>query len=399
MSTFLSAQNYFGYQKPIEKSLYSAKLADTVHYEILLPKTVTLSSTIKYPLIIVFDRQNQIGYTHTLNTIDYLTAHSSMPDAIIIGISLDDKQRNKWTLPHYKPNGKADDFLEFILDELKEANKDLPTNEFTLLIGHSRTAIFSSYALSKAPEKINAIFGASLSYFDFGDEKQKELFESSLTRIKNNKRRTFYYFSVGGKENRDRHEESVLQLKEYLQNTSLPENFHWKFYHKQAADHFTSYGLAIGEVLYDLFSSYREARNESFTLLNSVKYTDEVPWEDFKKIFEKKSSSMGFTLEPDYVYYNSIASHFGYASNVKEENRRKLQQTVLMKAVQAYAHAQSFQSWLGELYLQNGNKKQALLHYKNALELIGKDNLLSGAEKTAITSSILGQIQRIQNGL
>ncbi len=217
MTVPLFAQNYFRYERPVEKFLYSEKLADTVNYDILLPKTLPFSPTIRYPLIIVFDKQNQIGYTHTLNTIDYLTATSSMPDAIIIGISLVGKQRNLWTQPNYNKNGKADDFLQFILTDLKNAHGNLPLNDFKLFIGHSRTAIFSSYALTKEPEKINAIFGASLSYFDFDDQKQKELFESSLTRIKNNKRNTYYYFSVGGKENRDKHEEPVLQLKEFLE--------------------------------------------------------------------------------------------------------------------------------------------------------------------------------------
>jgi tetratricopeptide (TPR) repeat protein len=148
-----------------------------------------------------------------------------------------------------------------------------------------------------------------------------------------------------------------------------------------------------------MFSPYREARNESFKLLISLESIEEVPWEGFMKIFEIKSSLFGFKLEPDFVFYNSIASYFGYASNVKEENRSKLQQIVLQKATQDYAHAQSFQAWLAELYLQKGNKKQALYHYKIALELIDKDDLLSDVEKKTLTSSTSEQIQKIKNGL
>ncbi len=399
MSVSLLAQNYFRYERPIVKSLYSERLADTVNYEILLPKTLPFSSSIKYPLIVVFDRQNRIGYTHTLNTIDYLTANSSLPDAIIIGISLEGKQRSLWTQPNHNKNGKADDFIDFILTDLKNANQTLPMNDFMLLIGHSRTAIFASYALSKEPKRINAIFGASLSYFDFEDEKQKVLFEASLTQIKNSKRNTYYYFSVGGKQNRDAHEEGVLKLRDYLQKASLPENFHWKFYHVNKADHHTSYGLTVGEALYDLFSPYREVRNESFSLLKLPENAEEVPWEGFKKIFEEKSTQLGYPLVPDYVFYNSIASYFGYAKNVKEENKAKLQFKVLQKAIQDYAYAQSFQSWIGELYLQRGANKQALEYYTRALELIEKDNILSDDEKKTTSTSTREQIQRIKNGL
>lgn len=115
-SVTVYGQNYFAYENPIEKQVYSLDLKDTVKYELILPKAALVSHGIQYPVIVVFDRQNRFSYANTINTIDYLTMSMAIPNSIILGISLDERQRNRWTRPKHR-KGMAESFMNFIVDD------------------------------------------------------------------------------------------------------------------------------------------------------------------------------------------------------------------------------------------------------------------------------------------
>jgi enterochelin esterase-like enzyme len=60
---------------------------------IILPDNWQNNNQKKYPLIIVFDRQNYRSHNHIINTIDYLTASDQMRRSIIISIESDNSKR------------------------------------------------------------------------------------------------------------------------------------------------------------------------------------------------------------------------------------------------------------------------------------------------------------------
>ena len=120
-----------------------------------------------------------------------------MPAAIVVGITFPWKNRNSWTNPNMS-GGQADDLILFLEKELNsELKKKYPISNFNLLIGHSRTAIFSSYALSKSPDFFNGAIANSVSNFDFGDKQQQAQFEVFLNKIPSSSHKYYYYFSVG----------------------------------------------------------------------------------------------------------------------------------------------------------------------------------------------------------
>ena len=174
------AQEFSSYEKPIETSLYSQALNDSVSLEITLPKELKNQTGKEYPIIYLLDRQLSNNYKYNLYTIDYLSTLQWMPNAIVIGITFSNKNRNSWTVPNAS-GGKADNLILFIENELNnELREKYPISNFNLLIGHSRTAIFSSYALSKSPEFFNGTIASSVSNFDFGDNEQHKQFELFL---------------------------------------------------------------------------------------------------------------------------------------------------------------------------------------------------------------------------
>jgi len=99
----------------------------------------------------------------------------NMPECIVVGITFNQRNRNLWTSPN-KNGGKTDDLIDFITNELDSLLKSrYRLANFNLLIGHSRTAILSAYALSKRYDYFNGSIACSAAYFEFGDEYQKKI--------------------------------------------------------------------------------------------------------------------------------------------------------------------------------------------------------------------------------
>ena len=141
------SQDFSSYEKPIATIMFSKALNDSVSLEITLPKEFKNNTSIEYPIIYLLDKQLYSNYKYNLHTIDYLSTLQWMPKAIVVGITFSRKNRTSWTVPN-ESGGKADDLIQFIENELNnELKKKYPVSDFNLLIGHSRTAIFSSYAL------------------------------------------------------------------------------------------------------------------------------------------------------------------------------------------------------------------------------------------------------------
>ena len=73
----------------------------------------------KFPLIIVFDRQNKRSNHYILNTIDYLTSNEQIPSSIVI--SIESEQRYRYLETQYKisdPKGLAQENEKFIFEQL-----------------------------------------------------------------------------------------------------------------------------------------------------------------------------------------------------------------------------------------------------------------------------------------
>ena len=249
------AQSFSSYDKPIERIFYSETLKDSVSLEIILPKGLKTQTSTEYPVIYLLDRQLRNNYKYNLHTIDYLSTLQNMPKAIIIGITFNRTNRISWTLPN-SSDGKADDLIYFLTSELNDELKtSYPISKFNLLIGHSRTAIFSSYALSKRPDFFNATIASSVSNFDFGDRLQQDQFEIFLDKIDTSRHKYYYYFSVGENAYGDLHEPAVDTLNLFLNSRELPKTLEWKYYKYKVA-HDVTPGLTVNRSLSEIFKEY-----------------------------------------------------------------------------------------------------------------------------------------------
>lgn len=379
VSCTVKAQEFSSYEKPIEISLYSKALNDTVSLEITLPKELQNQTSTAYPIIYLLDRQLYENYKYNLFTIDYLSTLQWMPKAIVVGITFSRKNRTSWTVPN-ESGGKADDLILFIEKELKnELKKKYPVANFNLLIGHSRTAIFSSYALSKNPEFFNGAIASSVSNFDFGDNLQQKQFEDFLNKIGSNTHKYYYYFSVGEKSYGDLHESAVDTLYSYLNSKKLPDNLEWEYYKYQIAHELTP-GVTVSIALSSIFKDYGRRIDLCFDIAKGSR--NEVPWNEYRGLYSSISSELGFKIEPSELFFNSIASdYYNNYEGIYGDNNLNFTLEILLKAIEKYPNDFSYYSWIGEIYLTLKEFDEGERYLNKAIELLNKDKSIPETDR------------------
>lgn len=386
----VKAQEFSSYETPLKTSWYSNALKDSIGIEVTLPKELKLNTGAEYPVIYLLDKQLENNYKYNLNTIDYLSTLQWMPKAIIVGIAFPHARRTAWTVPN-AAGGSADNLIAFIEKELYvELKQKYPASNFNLLIGHSRTAIFSSYALSKKSDFFNGIIASSVSNFDFGDNEQQKQFEFFLNEIGSVSHKYFYYFSVGEKSYGDLHESAVDALVAYLKARDLPENLVWNYDKHQIAHRLTP-GLTVSKALSSIFKEYGRRLDLCFEMAKQSK--NKVPWDDFMNLYAKMSSQLGFKIQPSELFYNSIASeYYNDYDKIYGDNNLHFALEVLLKAIERYPQDFNYYSWIGELYITLKEFDKGVRYLNKAEELLHSNQFISEKDR----SNYLKDIQAIK---
>jgi tetratricopeptide (TPR) repeat protein len=254
----IQAQEYERYKKLYDTSYVSKALGFEKQVSITVPFEWQADVEQQFPIIIIFDRQNQRSHNYMVNTIDYLTSNEAMPSAVILSISSEENYRYYETL-HNKSsvNGYADKNETFIFDELLPfAKKELHASDFTLLIGHSRYGFFTTSLFCKRTNDLNAVISLS----PFFTQKNVTLIDSIAALNEQNFKTTKYYrFGIGNDYPTDFHKmDSTIKL---LNNPSLDT----KGFFFPEADHNTTPGLTIATALYDIFEEWAKIQNIYFS--------------------------------------------------------------------------------------------------------------------------------------
>ena len=393
--SFCILQSYFSFcqsttslNAPVDTVVYAKQLDDSISLQIITPSIMQYSSGVSYPVIFLFDKQNEINYQYNLETIDYLTSLSAMPPCIIVGVAFENSTRNKWTTPNIS-GGKADDLISFLFEDISLLLKTkFPVANFTTLIGHSRTAIFSSYAQSKTYPLVNAVVASSTANFDFGDENTKKQFELFLNEIEKSRSQYFLTFSSGTNFQLDYHEASVDSFANYLNDLQIPSKL-TIMHVKEPVDHFVIPGLTVNRALANIFASYRKAAIYSLEVIQGQQQNDSVPWRQYLSFYEEQSAYYGFKIVPDLLFYNSIAS--SYANDydgVFKDKSSVLALEVLLKCVESYPFDYSTYLWVSEIYFEQKKYTTAIEFAEKGIAVLTDDKVITADEKLEINDEI-----------
>lgn len=286
LTTSLFGQNYERYKKLVDTTLTSKHLGFDKNITITVPMEWQKDIDRNFPLIVVFDRQNERSHNYIINTIDYLTSNEQMPSSIIVSIESEQQYRYLETL--HKASGKEGLALEnenFIFEELIPLiEKEYNASSFRLFIGHSRYGYFTTSLLFSKINELNGVI--SLSPFF---TQKNVVFTDSISNLKNQEfsSRKYYCFGIGNDYPIDfiKMDSAIKELNNTL--------FYTKGFLFKEADHNATPGLTIGVSLYEIFedwssiqSKYISNEQKELNILNSLE----------KEILSNYGSRLEFSL-------------------------------------------------------------------------------------------------------
>jgi enterochelin esterase-like enzyme len=248
------AQKYESYKKLKDTTFQSSSLGYGKDISIVVPLEWEASIDKKFPVILIFDKQNERSNNYIINTIDYITTNYQMPSCIVISVASTFEYRYKET--SYKistPSGKAKENEQFIFDELLPfAEEELKANAFRLLIGHSRYGYYTSSLFVNRIHDLNAV----IALCPFYEQEQVNFADSSIHYKPKNDQPVKYYRA--GVES--------LYMEDYyrLENQVNKNNINIKATEFKHADHNVIPGLAIAPALYDVFHYWAKEQNRYY---------------------------------------------------------------------------------------------------------------------------------------
>lgn len=265
-----SGREYESYKKVLDTTFVSSNLGYSKNVSITVPLEWHRDLKREFPLIIIFDGQNQRTHNYILNSIDYLTSLGQMPSSVIISVESESERRYYETLhPISNENGLALKNEKFIFDELVTlAEEQYKASSFRLIIGHSRYGYFTTSLLFSRMDELNGIISLSPFYH----QKNVNLLDS-IRQIGNQSltSRKYYRFGMGND-----FTSYYFQMDSTLQHLNNPL-FDAKGIIFKDADHLVTPGLIIGGALYEIFeywaakqSKYRADQQSNLSMLTSL---------------------------------------------------------------------------------------------------------------------------------
>jgi len=300
--TLCSGQAPERYRTLKDTSLVSKNLGYVKHIQITVPVEYQENLPQNFPLIIVFDMQNQRQYQYILKSIDFLTANEQMPSAVIVGVEAG-KGSNRYRETQLKISdtaGTAEKNEAYIFSELIPLLRgSFKAGQFTMLVGHSRYGFLTTYLLAKHPQELNAVVSIS----PFMQQPQLNLATMLTQEIKKNEPRhmVYYRYAMGND-----YPEDYKNLTAALKAPDFkPKNFDADGWWFPQADHNTTPGLTIARALCEVFGYWHSCQAQ---YLNDANNDLALNGELDKKMRANYGASLAFSISTlngkGYAFYN-----------------------------------------------------------------------------------------------
>ncbi|MFK7782511.1 alpha/beta hydrolase [Psychroserpens sp.] len=341
------------FSQTINKELPSRYLNTTRDIKIKLPNNYDPDSTLKHPVIIVFD--GDYLFEPVLGQVHFQTYFKEMPESIVVGI-VQGKERfydgyfDELTGMPFE-SGKR--FYDFIQNELLPyIDNNYNTSPFRVAIGHNMMANFmNAYLFTDEP-----IFQA---YINISPDYKGTMSSNLATRLAHLKNDVFYYMATSDKD--------VHKIKNNIRETSAvlktldTQKFTLYFDELKGDTHYTLVTGALSKSLDKIFEIFKPL--------------------DEKEINEKVMTYEGTLDEYIINRYERIEEYFGITKPITEEEFSKIvaiaeerDDLESLRNIGKLANKQNPNSSLGTYYLalhaeKLGKNKKATKFYESALTL------------------------------
>ncbi len=291
-------QEYENYKKLLDTTISSKSLGFEKNIAVIVPFNWQKDIDREFPLILIFDSQNERSHNYMVNTIDYLTSNDQMPASIIISVESEQQYRYLETLHKTSSDkGLALENEKFIFEELIPlAENQFNASDFRILIGHSRYGYFTSSLLFSRLNDLNAIVSLSPFFYQKNIDLTDSVKKLEKLKLKSTK---YYRFGIGNDYPDDFQKmDSVFKtLKNSLINA--------KGMLFSEASHNVTPGLIIATALYEIFEEYAKIQNKYLSNdFDKLKEINEFEKELTNHYGSKLVFSLGVLNGKGWYFYN-----------------------------------------------------------------------------------------------
>ena len=363
------------YNAPIDTVLTSKSLDKKEEITVILPREYNKNKLTKYPVIIVFDRQNKKEFREIFESINYLVSFDGMPASVIIGIKSENNNNGRYLETSFLSStkkAKGEQMEGFVFDELIPwAETNFNTSKNRIFIGHSRFGYFSSYLLQ---DKLNDLTGV-ISCSPFFTDPNINIVDSLKLKLqKNSLSHMVYYRFITGDSVSDT--KGYKLMKSALSGTSF-KNFNWKGSEFYAANHFLTPGLSVMPSLLDIFE-YWAKEIADINTMDSLSFTAN----DYEVFINKMKNHYGDKIGIGIAQLNGLGSAY---YNHKRYDAAILAWEIMLKDFPMFTNGYIN---IANAYKKKGMNEEASKNCSEALQQIKNNAFYSDEEKQALIKEI-----------
>lgn len=353
-------------------SIYSETLKEFRDLWIHLPED--LKEGEKYPVLYVLDPLEQF---HLATGITGHLEKWDMPKTIVVGIP--NKDRTRDFTPTVVPPSKGDlyensggfkNFLYFIECEIAPYLKNTyPVDEMSTIVGHSLSGLFVVNAYVTAPRVFDKYLAIDPSLF-WDDETIIEEAEDLLSN--NAYQNKSLHIAVANStsvdtvrvrrmnDNHTKHLRANLKFHDVLVANKKHLNVSWEYYPEH--DHRSLIVPSMYSGIKDLFNWYKF---KSRWLFNTPKgYSVEELTDPYYEHFKTLSTHFKREMKPDWQFVNDVAFYILEAHDMPKKAKAFLDINL-----HYYPNESRTFVAIGDFYLKEKNKKEAVKQYKIAVDI------------------------------
>lgn len=373
------ASDYYG--NPVDTSLYSLALAQTRQLTVILPTTFNPKRKTKYPLILVFDRQNKAIFRQLFESINYLNRFDEIPEAVIVGLTTDPQQRNLETsLPAQNSKAEGEQLIQFVFDQLVPwLETTYHTGACRILVGHSRFGYFTTAMMCRRADQLSGVISLSPFFKEAGEN----WVDSVATRFSAERplAHPLFYRFITGDSLTDTPDYGLMKAK--LSQARLQSSFDWQGYAFYQAKHMVVPGLGVMPSLLDIFHSW-SATADSLSFY--WKSAQRPSYADFKR---RMQGVYGQEIGLGLARLNGLGS--GYNTEKQYDQARVYWQQV----VEDYPFYTPVYIDMAETYLAQHQSKEAARYLRQGLVSLESNHFLPVATQALLRKQLRQKLDRL----
>lgn len=370
------------YRNPADTTLYSKALGQNRRLTVILPTTFNPAKKTKYPLIIIFDRQNRAIFRQIFESVNYLNRFDQIPEAIIIGVTTTPGQRNDETsLLFQRKSAQGEQLIRFVFDELIPwSERTYNTGACRTLIGHSRFGYFTTAMMCRQAENLSGVISLSPFY----TEGKANWVDSVTTRFSPTHPLThklFYRFVTG---------DSLIDTPDYarmkkaLSQTRLQPAFDWAGYSFYKAKHNVVPGLGVMPSLMDIFSQW-SLMGDSLSPFRPL--STRLPYTDFK---DRTQSIYGQPISLGLARLNGLGSEY-YG-----EKQYEMARLYWLEILSDYPFFTPVYVAIADSYLAQGRPKDAIEYLRKGVASLEANRFLSPQTQAELAKDIQQKLDSLR---